>query len=213
MADIFDEVTEDLKKDQYKEFWNNHKIKIISFLSFIILLFLAYKFTLYYLEQKKIKISNQFYEAITKIDISNSNEAENIFLNISDSSNSGYSLLALFKLADISFEKKDYSLMENYYDKIIKSDNINNFYKDYALILKLKNSPNLKNSVKLNRLKPILNSPNELQPIAAELEILLLLEDKNLEKARVKTTELINRKDISNSQRNRLNVIKEIYFN
>lgn len=213
MADIFDEVTEDLKKDQYKEFWNKNKIKIISLFSLIILTIIVYKTAQYYFEQRKITVSNQFFEAIQKIESNKINEGEGILQKISSDTHSGYSLLSLFKLADLSFEKKDYISMEKYYNEIINKRNINEFYKDYALILKVKKSPNFNNSNKLKQLKPILNSPNELQPIVAELEILLLLNDKQIKKAKSKLSELIKRNDISNSQKNRLNVVNEIYFN
>ena len=203
----------DLKKDQYKEFWNKHKLKIISFCSIFILTVIGFKSTEYYLEQKKIEVSNNFFEAIQKIENNNIKEGKKILLNISSGSNYGYSILSLFKLADLSFEEKDYISMEKYYNKIINSKNINTFYKDYALILKVKKSPNLNNSDKLRALKPILNSPNELQPIVAELEILMLLSDNQIKKAKSKLSELINRNDISNSQKNRLNVVNEIYFN
>ncbi len=213
MADIFDEVTEDLKKDQYKEFWNKHKLKIIFLFSLFILTIVGYKTAQYHFLQKKIAVSNQFFEAIQKIESNKINEGEGMLQEISSDSNTGYALLSLFKLADLSFEKKDYLLMEKYYNEIINKKNINEFYKDYALILKIKKSPNFNNSDKLKHLKPILNSPNELQPIVAELEILLLLNDNQIKKAKSKLSELIKRNDISNSQKNRLNVVNEIYFN
>ena len=53
MADIFDEVTEDLKKDQYKEFWNKHKLKIIFLFSLFILTIVGYKTAQYHFLQKK----------------------------------------------------------------------------------------------------------------------------------------------------------------
>ena len=41
MADIFDEVSEDLRKDQYKQIWLKYKKIIISFISIFILFFFA----------------------------------------------------------------------------------------------------------------------------------------------------------------------------
>ena len=111
MADIFDEVTEDLKKDQYKEFWNKHKLKIIFLFSLFILTIVGYKTAQYHFLQKKIAVSNQFFEAIQKIESNKINEGEGMLQEISSDSNTGYALLSLFKLADLSFEKKDYLLM------------------------------------------------------------------------------------------------------
>ena len=91
-------------------------------------------------------------------------------------------------------------------------DNINKVYKDYALILKITNSPNMKNDDKIKSLKPFLTSPSEFQPIASELEILYLIENKKLKTAKNKLDNLLKQKNISNNQKNRLSTIDEIYF-
>ena len=102
--------------------------------------------------------------------------------------------------------------MEKYYDKIISLDNINKAYKDYALILKISNSPNINNDEKIKLLEPFLTSPSEFQPIASELEILYLIENKKIKTAKIKLDKLLKQKNISNNQKNRLNTIDEIYF-
>ena len=102
--------------------------------------------------------------------------------------------------------------MEKYYDKIISLDNINKAYKNYALILKITNSPNINNDDKIKLLKPFLTSPSEFQPIASELEILYLIENSKIEAAKIKLDKLLKQKNISNNQKNRLNTIYEIYF-
>ena len=61
-------------------------------------------------------------------------------------------------------------------------------------------------------LKPFLNSPNEFQPIASELEILYLIENKKIKTAKIKLDKLLKQNNISNNQRNRLSTIDEIYF-
>ena len=64
MADIFDEVSEDLRKDQYKQIWLKYKKIIISFISIFILSVIAFKSIEYYQEKKKI--------AAASIDMDNS---------------------------------------------------------------------------------------------------------------------------------------------
>ena len=102
--------------------------------------------------------------------------------------------------------------MERYYDKIISLNDINKAYKDYALILKISNSPNINNHNKVKSLKPFLTSPSEFQPIASELEILYLIENNKMKIAKSKLDILLKQKNISNNQKNRLNTIDEIYF-
>ena len=53
---------------------------------------------------------------------------------------------------------------------------------------------------------------NEFQPIASELEILYLIENKKMKIAKSKLDILLKQKNISNNQKNRLSTIDEIYF-
>ena len=212
MADIFDEVSEDLRKDQYKQIWLKYKKIIISFISIFILSIAGFQYTEYYQEEKKIEIATLYFDGLQEIEDKNYEKAEVFFKKIIDDADSGYTVLSYFKLANIKFKTKDFSSMEKYYDKIISLDNINKAYKDYALILKITNSPNINKFDKIKSLKPFLTSPSEFQPIASELEILYLIENKKIEIAKKKLNSLLKQKNISSNQKNRLSTIDEIYF-
>ena len=212
MADIFDEVSEDLRKDQYKHIWLKYKKFIISLIIIFTLSVITFKYLEHYQEKKKTEIAILYFEGIKEIKNKNYKKAEVIFNKIIEEADYGYSALSYFKLANINLIKKDFQSMEKYYDKIIKLDNINKAYKDYALILKITNSTNINNDDKIKSLKPILTSPSEFQPIASEFEILYLIENKKIKTAKIKLDKLMKQKNISNNQKNRLNTIDEIYF-
>ena len=212
MADIFDEVSEDLRKDQYKQIWLKYKKIIISLISIFVLSIIAFKYIQHYQEKKKIEVATLYFDGLNEIKNKNYEKAEVIFKEIIKSADLGYTVLSHFKLASIYLNKKDFQSMERNYNKIINLDNINKSYKEYALFLKITNSPNIKNDKKIALLKPILTSPSEFQPIASELEILYLIENKKFENAKNKLEKLLKQKNISNNQKNRLNTINEIYF-
>ena len=212
MADIFDEVTEDLRKDQIKQLWIKYKKIIIFISSFLVLFIISFKYFEYYKENKRIETSILYFKGIQEIKDKNYKKAEAIFKKIIRKADTGYTLLSYFKLANINLIKKDFQSMEVYYDKIIGLDDINKAYKDYALILKISNSPNISNNEKIKLLKPFLTSPTEFQPVASELEILYLIENKKKILAKNKLDKLLKQKNISNNQKNRLNTINEIYF-
>ncbi len=212
MADIFDEVTEDLRKDQIKQLWIKYKKIIIFISSFLVLFIISFKYFEYYKENKRIETSILYFKGIQEIKDNNYKKAEAIFKKIIRKADTGYTLLSYFKLANINLIKKDFQSMEVYYDKIIGLDDINKAYKDYALILKISNSPNISNNEKIKLLKPFLTSPTEFQPVASELEILYLIENKKKILAKNKLDKLLKQKNISNNQKNRLNTINEIYF-
>ncbi len=212
MADIFDEVSEDLRKDQYKQIWLKYKKVIISFISIFVLSVIAFKYIEYYQEKKKIEIATLYFDGLKEIENKNYDKAEVLFKEIINNADLGYTVLSYFKLANIKFNTKDFLSMERYYDKIISLNDINKAYKDYALILKISNSPNINNHNKVKSLKPFLTSPSEFQPIASELEILYLIENNKMKIAKSKLDILLKQKNISNNQKNRLNTIDEIYF-
>lgn len=212
MADIFDEVSEDLRKDQYKQIWFKYKKLIICFITIFILSVLSFKYIEYYYEKKKVEIATLYFDGLKEIQNKNYKKAEDIFKKIVEYDDLGYNVLSYFKLANISLNKKDFPSMEKYYDQIISLDNINKAYKDYALILKITNSKNINNDKKIKLLEPFLTSPSEFQPIASELEILYLIENKKMKIAKVKLENLLKQKNITNNQKNRLSTINEIYF-
>ena len=212
MADIFDEVSEDLRKDQYKQIWLKYKKIIISLVSIFVLSVIAFKYIQHYQEKKKIEVATLYFNGLNEIKNKNYDKAEDIFKEIIKSADLGYTVLSHFKLASIYLNKKDFQSMERNYNKIINLDNINKSYKEYALFLKITNSPNINNDKKIELLKPILTSPGEFQPIASELEILYLIENKKFENAKNKLEKLLKQQNISNNQKNRLNTINEIYF-
>ncbi len=213
MADIFDEVSEDLRKDQYKQIWLKYKKLIISFILIFFISISAFKYIEYYQERMRMETATLYFDGIQEIKNKNYEKAEVIFKKIIENADFGYTVLSYFKLANINFNKKDFQSMESNYNKIINLENINGVYKEYALLLKIINSPNVKNDEKIKLLKPFLTSPSEFQPIASELEILYLIENKNMKSAENKLVELLKQKNISDNQKNRLNIIDEIYFN
>ena len=212
MADIFDEVSEDLRKDQYKQICLKYKKFIISFILIFVVSISAFKYIEYYQEKKRMEIAALYFDGIQEIENKNLEKAEVIFKKIIENADIGYTVLSYFKLANINFNKKDFQSMESNYDKIISLENINKAYKEFALILKITNSPNITNDKKVKFLKPFLTSPSEFQPIASELEILYLIENKKMKTAEKKLEELLKQKNISNNQKNRLIIIDEIYF-
>ena len=76
MADIFDEVSEDLRKDQYKQIWFKYKKFIISFVLIFILSVVTFKFIETYQEKKKIEIATFYFEGLQEFKNKNYEKAE-----------------------------------------------------------------------------------------------------------------------------------------
>ena len=97
------------------------------------------------------------------------------------------------------------------YKMIYDNESIDIFYRNLSRILSLlKDNKSSFDQQKL-LLEPILNSPNKLQVVAAELEVLLLIKFDKIKEAQKALNLLLKRSDISFEQKNRLGLINKIY--
>ena len=71
MADIFDEVSEDLRKDQYKQIWLKYKKFIISFIFIFVVSISAFKYIEYYQEKKRLEIAALYIDGVQEIENKN----------------------------------------------------------------------------------------------------------------------------------------------
>ena len=213
MADIFDEVTEELRQDQIKSIWKKYK-KFVFIIIFLILLAVSsYKGYEYFENQRTQTNAQLFFNAISKLEKKSMSDAEKSFLELNLSNQSGYKLLSYFALADLNYKKGNYTEMEKNYKIIINNDEFSKFHKDLALIYLAMNSQKNDYNKKIQILKPIITSPSKLQSFAAELEILYLYELNKNKSATEKLKNLISRQDVKENQKNRLKVVEEIYKN
>ncbi|MDC0549182.1 tetratricopeptide repeat protein [Alphaproteobacteria bacterium] len=211
MADIFDEVSEELKQDQLIQFWKKYSKFIISLFILLVLLVSTYQFYMMWNEKKLTESSEQFFSGLEKLDNKDFEKSAEIFLNSSLDQKDGYRVLSIFGLAHSNFENGKISEMVSNYQTIYEDKTIGNYYQDLARILSVMKDNKSNFSELQERLKPILNSPSKLQLLAAEMEIVLFIRFNKLEKARNSIKLLLARADITQEQKNRLSLIDKVY--
>jgi hypothetical protein len=211
MADIFDEVSEELKQDRLLQIWKKFSKFIISFLIIIIISISSYQLYLNWIEKKLEASSEQFFSALEKMGDKKYEESSKIFLKSSIENNKGYRVLSLFGLAEASYRQNNFKEMTKYYKDIYEDDNIDPYYRNLSRLLTVMKDNNNSFEHQLNILKPILNSPSNLQFLAAELEVILHIRSNNINEANTKLKNLLKRSDISFEQKSRLELIKKIY--
>ncbi len=213
MADIFDEVSEELKQDQLIQFWKKYSKLIITFISLIILSVISYQAYITWNKKKIEAISEQFFQALEKLEDKNYSESQSLFLNNSQKYKSGYSILSLFGLAESNYQNGKIDEMILNYKTIYDDESIDIYYRDLSRILSvLKDNSSSFDQQKL-LLEPILKSPSILQVLAAELEVLLFIKFDKIKEAQKALKDLLKRSDISFEQKNRLELINKIYQN
>ena len=213
MADIFDEVSEELKQDQLIQIWKKYSKLIITLISLIIISLISYQAYITWNKKKIEAISEQYFQALEKLEDKNYSESHDLFLKNSQNDKSGYSTLSLFGLAESNYQNKKIDEMILNYQTIYSNENIDIYYRNLSRILSvLKDNKSSFDQQKL-LLEPILNSPSKLQTLAAELEVMLFIKFDKIKEAQSALNILLKRSDISFEQRNRLELINKIYKN
>ena len=211
MADIFDEVSEELKKDQLIQTWKKYSKLIITLIIIFIVLLVSYQaYTTWNKKQIEV-VSEQYFQALKKLEDKNYLKSHDLFLKNSQNDKSGYGVLSLFGLAETNYQNGKIDQMIINYKNIYDNERIDIFYRNLSRILSvLKDNKSSFDQQKL-LLEPILNSPNKLQVVAAELEILLFINFDKIKKAQTALNALLKRSDLSFEQKNRLELINKIY--
>ena len=212
MADIFDEVSEELKQDRLIQIWKKFSKYIISFFVITILTILSYQLFLNWSEKKLEASSQQFFTALEKLDNKKYEESFKIFLKSSNEQNEGYRVMSLFGLAETNYKVGKIKEMALNYKNIYEDVNIGLYYRNLSRLLSVMKDNVSSFEQQINILKPILNSPSKLQLLAAELEVILHIRSDNLNEAKTKLKSLLKRADISFEQKSRLELINKIYY-
>ena len=213
MADIFDEVSEELKQDQLIKLWKKYSKLIIILILFIIISLVSYQAHVIWNKKKIEAISEQYFQALEKLEDKNYSKSHSLFLNNSQKHKSGYNILSLFGLAETNYQNGKIDEMILNYKTIYDDESIDIYYRNLSRILSvLKDNSSSFDQQKL-LLEPILRSPNLLQILAAELEVLLFIKFDKIKEAKKALDVLLKRSDISFEQKNRLELINKIYKN
>ena len=212
MADIFDEVSEELKQDRLVQIWKKNSKYIISFFLLVVVLIITFQLFLNWSEKKLEVSSQQFFNALEKLEEKKYEESFKIFLKSSTEENKGYRVLSLFGLAETNYKKGNIKEMSLNYKNIYEDTNIDLYYRDLSRILSVMKDNFSTFDKQINILKPILNSPSKLQLLAAELEIMLYVRSGNVNNAYTKIKNLLKRPDISLEQKSRLELLNKIYI-
>lgn len=211
MADIFDEVSEELKQDQLKQIWNKYSKYIISVAFILFISVLGYFFYDKWRLEKIEVSSSQFFSGIEKLEKKEFLSSIEIFSKNVDQAHQGYKILSLFGIAEANFKIGKVDEMILNYKSIYENQNIDVYYRDLARLLSVMKDNVSSFEIQKKILDPILNSPSKLQLLAAELEIMLLIRFNKIDEAKLSISKLLKRTDITFEQKNRLDLIDKVY--
>ena len=213
MADIFDEVSEELKHDKLIQTWKKYSKVIVTVILIIIISIVSYQAYITWNKKKIESISEQYFEALEIFEKKNFSSSKKLFFKNIDDHKDGYKMLSLFGLAESNFKEGNIDEMILNYKKIYNDKNIDVYYRNLSRILSIMKDDKSSFDQQKLLLNPILNSPSRLQILAAELEIILYIKFNKINEAKKALDILLKRSDLSFEQKNRLNLINKIYEN
>ena len=146
------------RNEKIKNFFIHNKKKIISGLSFIVILLISYFAYGEYQDRKKIKISDSFNTITINYSESNKEKTAKDLIQIVNEKNSTYSPLSLYFIIDNELISEKNKINE-LFDVIIYETSLDEEIKNLNIYKKgLYNADDVNESDLLNILKPLINS-------------------------------------------------------
>ena len=211
MADIFDEVSEELKQDQLIQFWKKYSKYFISIALVLTISILGYFFYNQWKQKTLENSSLQYFSGIKKLENKEFASSLEDFSKGVNENNIGYKILSLFGLAEANFKLGKINEMILNYETIYTNQDIDIYYRDLARLLTVMKNNTRPFDEQINILQPILNSQSKLELLASELKILLMIKFNKIDDAKKSIDQLLSRSEISSEQKNRLDLIKKVY--
>ena len=199
MADIFDEIEEDLRRDRMTLLWQRYGNFILGFAILIVIGVAGNQGYDYWRESRAQAAGDAFFEAVI------ANEPLDALNSISTELPDGYKMLAKFRMAALQADNKDKTNAEQSYLALSRDVAIDPFYRETALLLSVMNAPEAVNKNELiERISGLTEFAGPLQGLALETTAGLYLKLDNPKKAISTLSRASELADISPSLRQRM---------
>ena len=210
MADIFDEIEEDLRRDRMKLLWQRYGNYIIGLAVLIIIVVAGNQGYDYWKNSESQSAGDAFFEAV------GADESLDALTTLVPNLPVGYEMLARFRIAALHAEDGDNFAAEQSFLALSEDNSIDIFYREVALLLSVMNAPSsVDKNILIGRLSSLSAFPGSLQGLALETSAGLYLELNERDKAISTLTEASKLPDISSSLKQRisqsLSIISEKY--
>ena len=191
MANIFNEVDEDIRKERYQSLWSKYGKYVISLIVLIIVIFSLSQ----YFNQKNItdnkKLLDIYYSAAEKIEINQYELANKSLVKVYNEKNKTLSALSGFKLAEILIQDNQKEKALLFLEEMYNNKSLEQIYRELALYkyiiinfenIQIKEIEDIANSITTNKII--------LEPYFQEIFGIKLLTLGNIERANSIFTEL-----------------------
>jgi hypothetical protein len=133
VADIFQEVDEEIRREQLKKLWDRYGLLVVVLAILIVAGVGAWRFYQYWENQKAAAAGAQFEQAVALADAGKTKEAEAAFGKIATESAAGYRVLARLRAA-AGLSQQDAKGAAAAFDKIADDNTVDRSLRDVAAL-------------------------------------------------------------------------------
>ncbi len=135
MADIFEEVDDDLKEENLKKLWNQYGKFLAALVVLVIIGATAGVGWRDYVESRQIGYSDEFGRAVELAQAGNNAEAASTLSRLAEDANPGYAMLARFREAALRRADGEISAAIDIYEALAADQSTEPLYRDLAVMI------------------------------------------------------------------------------
>ena len=184
MADLFNEIDEELRRDQFNRYWKKYGKFAIAGVVLIVVVTAGIVGWREYAKNQRIQYSEQFSAAVALIQDNKNAEAIDALGALAQDANVGYATLARFRGAALKAKAGDREGAAAEYDALSKDGSIDDLYAGLAGLYYVLNTIDSGDPAALSeRLVPLTDEESPWRFSARELSALLAIRQGNPDKA------------------------------
>ncbi len=206
MGDIFREIDEELKQENYLRLWKKYGSRVMTGVAVVLLLVAAYYGWQRYQENQRLSASNRYSEAQALVAGGKHEQAAAVFAALADNGPGSYRTLARLQRAALRADGGDVAGAVEIYDNVAADDSVDPALRHAATILSVLNSLDLPkiDRAKLDAKLAALDTPTGPWRFSArELKALLALKAGDAKAAKDLYRQLADNADAPQSMRAR----------
>lgn len=187
MSDIFREIDEDIRRDNFAKLWARYRVHVLALLAILILGTAGFTgWREYRLHQRQAE-GERFAAALDLVRDGKEAEAADRFATLSTQAGGGHAVLATFELAALKARAGDTDAAVALYDQLSADTSVDQSYRDVATLLGARYALDKGDPQKvIDRLKPLTDADSSFR--ATALEFTALAQLKSGDKAAAQKT-------------------------
>lgn len=187
MSDIFREVDEEIRQENYAKLWKRYGSYAIGFAVILIAAVAGYQIWQSYDLQRRTELSDRYAAVTTQVVEDQDDAAQGALADIADPSDRGYGTLAAFTRAQRLAEAGNAAEATAIWDEIAEQSPSGDSFRTIATLLSVMHQLDSGDPAALQaRLQPLLEAGQPFRTSAQELDALLAIKQGDNDRARAR---------------------------